>query len=51
MSWLLLDGYGAYVWISYGATAVILGWLVWSTLSANRQARSELERFERGRTR
>ena len=51
MSWLMLDGYGPYVWTAYAATAGILGWLVWSTLASNRRVRGELERFERGRRR
>ena len=51
MSLLMLDGYGPYVWAAYGATALILGWLIASTLAANARARAELERAERGRRR
>jgi heme exporter protein CcmD len=44
---IMLDGYGPYVWASYGATAAILGWLVWSTLAANARARDALDAIDR----
>ena len=45
------DPYAVYVIAAYGATAAILGWLVWSTLSASAKARRELEHMERERRR
>jgi heme exporter protein CcmD len=45
------DPYATYVIAAYGATAAILGWLVWSTLSASAQARRELDEMERERRR
>ncbi len=44
---LFADKYAAYVLAAYGATFVILGWLVVSTLAANARARRELEEVER----
>ena len=43
------DKYAVYVLASYGATALILGWLLWSTLAANAKARRELDEVERKR--
>ncbi len=40
------DPYALYVLAAYGATAAILGWLVWSSLAAHRRAKRELERAE-----
>ncbi|MEM7668585.1 MAG: heme exporter protein CcmD [Pseudomonadota bacterium] len=37
------DPHAAYVIAAYGATAVILGIVVWATLSANARARRDLE--------
>ena len=45
------DPYAVYVLAAYGATAAILGWLVWSTLAASARARRELEQMEKGRRR
>ena len=45
------DPYAVYVLGAYGATAAILGWLVWATLSANRRVREALDKAERGRRR
>ena len=45
------DPYALYVLSAYGATAMILGWLVWTTLAANARARADLERLERERRR
>ena len=45
------DPYAVYVIGAYGATAAILGWLMWSTLSAHARAKRELERMERERGR
>ncbi len=45
------DPYAVYVIGAYGATAAILGWLVWTTLRANARARAELERMEEERRR
>ena len=46
---LLSDTYALYVLSAYGASALILGWIVWSSLRANARARAELERIERER--
>ena len=45
------DPYAVYVIAAYGATAAILGWLVWTTLSAAAKARRELSDVERERHR
>jgi len=45
----LTDEYAVYVLSAYGATFLIMGWMVWSTLRANARARAELERIEEGR--
>ena len=45
----LTDKYAVYVLSAYGSTFLILGWMIWSTLRANRKAREELERLERER--
>ncbi len=43
----LADKYAVYVLAAYGATALILGWLMWTTLAANARARRELAEMER----
>ncbi len=43
----LADKYAVYVLTAYGATALILGWLMWTTLAANARARRELSEMER----
>jgi heme exporter protein CcmD len=43
------DKYAVYVLASYGATVLILGWLLWTTLAANAKARRELAEVERKR--
>ncbi len=43
------DPYAVYVIAAYGATAAILGWLVWSSLAASARARRELSEMERER--
>lgn len=48
---LLADKYAVYVLAAYGATAAILGWLLWSTLAASARARRELAEIERERGR
>jgi len=45
----LNDKYAVYVLAAYGATAVILGWVLWSTLRANALARADLAAAERER--
>ncbi|MEM7508960.1 MAG: heme exporter protein CcmD [Pseudomonadota bacterium] len=40
------DPYAVYVLSSYGATALILGWLLFATLGANTRARRALEEEE-----
>ena len=45
----LADKYAIYVLASYGATALILGWLLWTTLAANARARRELAEMEKER--
>ncbi len=47
----LADKYALYVLAAYGATALILGWLLWTTLAANAKARRELAEMERERRR
>ncbi|MEM8789982.1 MAG: heme exporter protein CcmD [Pseudomonadota bacterium] len=37
------DPHAAYVIAAYSATAVILGVIIWATLSANARARKDLE--------
>lgn len=39
----LSDPYSGYVLAAYGATALILGALVWATVRANRRAREALD--------
>jgi heme exporter protein CcmD len=45
------DKYAVYVLAAYGATALILGWLLWTTLRANAKARRDLAEMERERGR
>ena len=47
----MADKYAVYVLAAYGATALILGWLLWTTLAANARARRELAEMERERGR
>jgi heme exporter protein CcmD len=47
----LADEYALYVLAAYGATVLILGWLLWTTLAANARARRELAEMERERRR
>ena len=47
----LADKYAVYVLAAYGATALILGWLLWTTLAANARARRELTEMEKARGR
>lgn len=47
----LADKYAVYVIAAYGSTALILGWLVWSTLAANARARRDLAEEEKARGR
>jgi heme exporter protein CcmD len=47
----LADKYAVYVLSAYGATAAILGWLLWSTLAASARARRDLDAVERERGR
>ncbi len=47
----LADKYAVYVLAAYGSTALILGWLLWSTLAANATARRELAEMEKARGR
>jgi heme exporter protein CcmD len=39
--------YGGYVLAAYGATALILAALIWSTISANLRARRDLDAVDR----
>lgn len=39
--------YAAFVWPCYGLSAVVLGWMVWSTLSAARRWRKAAEHDDR----
>ena len=45
------DKYAVYVLAAYGATTLILGWLLWTTLSANAKARRDLAEMEKERGR
>ena len=47
----LAGKYALYVIAAYGFTALILGWLLWATLVANRAARRELAEAEKERGR
>ncbi len=47
----LADKYALYVLAAYGATVLILGWLLWTTLAANAKARRELAEMEKERGR
>ncbi len=47
----LADKYAVYVLAAYGATALILGWLLWTTLAPNARARRELFEMEKARGR
>ena len=48
MSWLG-ERYAEHVLISFGVTALVLGWLIWSTIAANARARRDLEDMDRER--
>jgi heme exporter protein CcmD len=43
--------YALYVLAAYGSTALILGWLMWTTLTANARARRDLAEMEKERGR
>lgn len=45
------DPYALHVIASYGASAAVLGWLIWSSLRASARARAELEQAEQERGR
>ena len=45
------DKYAVYVLAAYGATALILGWLLWTTLAASARARRDLAEIEKDRGR
>jgi len=47
----LADTYALNVLAAYGSTALILGWLLWATLTANTRARRELAEMEKARGR
>ncbi len=47
----LADKYAIYVLAAYGSTALILGWLLWTTLATNARARRELAETEKERGR
>ena len=47
----LSDKYAVYVLAAYGATALIMGWLTWTTLTANAKARRDLAEMEKERGR
>ncbi len=47
----LADKYALYVLAAYGATVLILGWLLWTTLAANAKARRDLAEMEKERRR
>lgn len=45
------DPYAAYVIAAYAASAAVLSVLIWSSVTASRRARRELENLERERRR
>ena len=45
------DKYAIYVLAAYGATALILVWLTWSSLAASANARRDLDEIEKERGR
>ena len=47
----LADKYAVYVISAYAATAAILAWLLWTTLSASAKAKRDLAEAERERGR
>ncbi len=47
----LADKYAVYVLAAYGSTALILGWLLWTTVAANAKARHDLAEMEKERRR
>ena len=47
----LADKYAVYVLVAYGATALILGGLLWATLATNARARRDLAEMEKERGR
>jgi heme exporter protein CcmD len=51
IEFITTDRYAVYVVSAYGATAAILGWLIWSTLAANARARREMAEAESRRKR
>ena len=50
MSWLG-DKYAFHILVSYGATFLLLGGVIWATVIANARARRELEQVDRERKR
>lgn len=46
-TWLHMDGYGLYVWASYGVTALIVIGLTAATLYGSRSARRTLDLLEK----
>jgi heme exporter protein CcmD len=42
-----LDGYGAFVWPSYGATFLVLGLAILFSLRGHARAQAELRRLEK----
>ena len=48
---LFAGQYAAYVLAAYGATALILGALIWASVRANARAREGLARLDRERAR
>ena len=47
----LADQYAVYVLAAYGSTALILGWLLWTTLATNARASRELAGLQKERGR
>jgi heme exporter protein D len=42
-----MGGYGAYIWPCYGASVLVIGALVWQSLSAHRRAQADITRLEK----
>lgn len=44
---LAMGGHGLYVWMSYGATYLVIGLLLWHNLRAHRRQRARLRSLRR----
>lgn len=46
-AFLAMDGHGAFIWLSYGITLLVLAWLVATPLIRARRVRAEIRRQHR----